>query len=76
MHTDLRIYFHGQDNHGINAARVALAKFKINPSISLRADITLFEEHLKNLEYAPQETVTENILLCNVHNRLTSKLSR
>ena len=26
MYTDLCVYFHGQDNHGINAARVALAR--------------------------------------------------
>lgn len=33
MYTDLRVYFHGQDNHGINAARAALSKYRINTSI-------------------------------------------
>ena len=59
MYTDLRVYFHGQDNHGINASRAALAKFRINTSISLRADIALFEEAIKNQEYASQEDITE-----------------
>ena len=63
MYTDLRKYFHGQDNHGIQAARVSLSKFKVNPSLSLRADITLFEECMTNLEYASGETMTENIAL-------------
>jgi hypothetical protein len=37
MYADLHAYFHGQDSHGIKAARIALDKFKINPMISLRA---------------------------------------
>ena len=63
MYTDLRAYFYGRDNNGINAARAALARFKINPTISLKADITLFEEAITNLEYASSETITENIRL-------------
>jgi hypothetical protein len=59
MHT----YFHGQDSHGIKAARIALGKFKINPMISLRADITLFEEVIRNVEFAAEGVILEKIKL-------------
>jgi hypothetical protein len=65
MYSDLRTYFHGQDSHGINAARAALSKFRINTATSLRADIALFEEAIKNQEYATQEQITER-LKCSI----------
>ena len=69
MYRDLRTYFYGRDNNGINAARNALAKFHITPSFSLKADITLFEEVLKNVEYASGEIITENIRLSIVDEK-------
>ena len=63
MYKDLKNYFYGRDNNGINAARAALTRYKINPAISLKADITLFEETLTNVEYAADEIITENIRL-------------
>ena len=63
MYKDLKNYFYGRDNNGINAARAALTRYKINPAISLKADITIFEETLKNVEYAADEIITENIRL-------------
>ena len=63
MYRDLKDYFYGRDNNGINAARAALTRYKINPTVSLKADITIFEETLKNVEYAANEIITENIRL-------------
>ena len=63
MYTDLRNYFYGRDNNGINAARAALTRYRINPTLSLKADITIFEETLQNVEYAANEIITENIRL-------------
>lgn len=61
MYADLHAYFYNQDSHGIKAARVALDKYKINPSISLRADITLFEEVIRNVEFAAEGVILEKI---------------
>ena len=63
MFRDLKDYFYGRDNNGINAARAALTRYKINPTISLKADITIVEETLKTVEYAANEIITENIRL-------------
>lgn len=62
MYKDLRAYFYGRDNNGINAARNALPKYRI------KADITLYET-LKNLEYASGEIITENIRLSIVEEK-------
>jgi hypothetical protein len=69
MYSDMHKYFHGQDSHGIKAARLALDKFKINPSASLRADITLFEEVIRNVEFAAEGVILEKIKLSIVDEK-------
>ena len=69
MYKDLRNYFYGRDNNGIKSARLHLEKYRINPANSLKADITLFEEAITNLEYASGETITENIRLSYVDEK-------
>ena len=69
MNKDLKDYFYGRDNNGIKAARMALDKYRINPANSLKADITLFEEGITNIEYASDEVLTENIRLSYVDEK-------
>jgi Zinc finger C-x8-C-x5-C-x3-H type (and similar) len=69
MYSDMHTYFHGQDSHGIKAARLAQDKFKINPSVSLRADITLFEEVIRNVEFAAEGVILEKIKLSIVDEK-------
>jgi Zinc finger C-x8-C-x5-C-x3-H type (and similar) len=63
MYGDLYMYFYSQDSHGIKAARVALDRYKINPAISLRADLTLFEEVIRNVEFAAEGVILDKIKL-------------
>ena len=74
MYKDLRDYFYGRDNSGIKFARLHLEKYRINPANSLKADITLFEEAITNLEYASGETITENIRLSYVDEKFGQDL--
>ena len=71
MYSDMHTYFHGQDSHGIKAARLALDKFKINPGISLRADITLFEGVIRNVEFAAEGVILEKIKLSIIDKKFS-----
>jgi Zinc finger C-x8-C-x5-C-x3-H type (and similar) len=71
MYSDMHTYFHGQDSHGIKAARLAHDKVKINSKRyhSKRADITLFEEVIRNVEFAAEGVILEKIKLSIVDEK-------
>ena len=48
IYEDMKRYFYGQDNHGIQAARYALNNYKTNPAHSIRADFVLFTDAIVN----------------------------
>ena len=74
MYKDLKAYFYGRDNNGIRAARLALDKFHIDARNSLKADITLFEEAITNLEYASDDIIPETIRLSYLDEKFSQDL--
>ena len=74
MYKDLKAYFYGRDNNGIRAARLALDKFHIDARNSLKADITLFEEAITNLEYASDDIIPETIRLSYLDEKFNQDL--
>ena len=59
-YTDLRNYYHGQNNHGARDTRHALEGFRIKPlTNSVRQDIVKFEELRKAAEYAVMAVFTD-----------------
>ena len=68
VYEEMKRYFYGQDNQGIQAARDALTNYKTNPSHSIRADLVLFTDAILNLEYASSSTLDESICLSYLYD--------
>ena len=68
IYEDMKRYFYGQDNQGIQAARDALTNYKTNPAHSIRADLVLFTDAIVNLEYASSSTLDDSICLSYLYD--------
>ena len=68
VYEDMKRYFYGQDNQGIQAARDALTNYKTNPSHSIRADLVLFTDAITTLEYASSSTLDDSICLSYLYD--------
>lgn len=68
IYEDMKRYFYGQDNQGIQAARDGLTNYKTNSAHSVRADLVLFTDAIMNLEYASSSTLDESICLSYLYD--------